>query len=289
VSVHLILLLAQVCFGSLAVAGRLALHSLPPDALVFARMTGGALAFGAYAAARGRWRVERRDVPHLALCALLGVVINQELFINGLARTTATNATVLGTTIPVFTTLFAFALGREPWRPRRALGVAVAFAGAAVLVGFERLSLASAHLTGSAMVLLNAASYGLFLVLVRPLAARYDPMGLVAVLFAFGVPMVAPLGLFAWSRVDALTARDVGFLAFLVAVPTVGAYALVQTALARAEASLVASYIYLQPVVTAAGAFLLLDERPGPRTLAAAALVFGGVWLSARARPAGPA
>jgi drug/metabolite transporter (DMT)-like permease len=280
--------LAQLCSGSLAIAGRLAMHRLPPDALVLTRMVGGAVVFGAVAAARGRWRIRRGDLPMLVLCALLGVVINQVLFINGLARTTATNATVLATTIPVFTAFFAFALGREPFRPRRALGVATAFCGAAVLIGFERLSLASAHLAGSVMILINAASYGLFLVVVRPLAGRYDPMALVAILFAFGVPMVAPLGLVAWAKVDALNARDVGFLAFLIAVPTVGAYALVQTALARAEASLVASYIYLQPVITAVGAFFLLDERPGPRTFVAAALVFGGVWLSARARPAQP-
>jgi drug/metabolite transporter (DMT)-like permease len=76
----------------------------------------------------------------------------------------------------------------------------------------------------------------------------------------------------------------VGFLAFLILVPTVCAYSLMQIALRRAQSSLVASYIYLQPVFATAAAALLLDERPGGRTAVAALVVFAGVWISTRAR-----
>jgi drug/metabolite transporter (DMT)-like permease len=67
-------------------------------------------------------------------------------------------------------------------------------------------------------------------------------------------------------------------------VPTVGAYLLTQIALRRAEPSLVATYIYLQPILAALGAMAILGERPGARTATAAALIFGGVFLSGRVR-----
>lgn len=284
-SVHLILIAGHVCFAALPVAGRLALAEIPAGVIPLVRTLGGALVFSAVAWRRGVLRIERRDVPFLLLCALLGNVLNQELFIHGLARTTATNAVVIGSTIPVFALIAVLALGREPVRPRRVLGIAIAFGGVAVLVGAEELSASSEHLTGSVMILINAMSYGIYLAIVRPLAERYDPIALLAFMFLAGLPMVAPIGIHALAAsAGAFTSRDYGFLAFLIAVPTVGSYALVQIGLARAEASLVAAYFYVQPLVVAIAAVLILDEQVGLRTVACGAVVLAGVWLAARGR-----
>src|SRR5687768_6887969 len=165
-----------------------------PAGIVLARVAGGALVFGIIAHQRGLLRISRGDIAAIAGCALIGVAANQELFVQGLARSTATNASVLGSTIPVFTVLVAIVLGREKARARRLLGIAIAFAGVAALVGIDRLSLSEGHLAGSVMVLVNSLCYGTYLVVVRPLADRYDPLALVAWLFIFAVPMVAPLG-----------------------------------------------------------------------------------------------
>jgi drug/metabolite transporter (DMT)-like permease len=282
-SVHLILVLAQVCFASLPVAGRLAMKgSIGPAGIVLARMVGGAIVFALIAWRVGVLRIERRDVPALIGCSLIGVAANQELFVQGLSRSTATNATVLGSTIPVFTALIAILLRREPPRPRRLVGIAVAFAGVAAFVGVDQMSMSSGHLAGSVMVLINSLCYGTYLVVVRPLAAKYHPLGLLAWLFIFGVPMVAPLGVVELAHAPALHASDIEFFAFLIAFPTVAAYGLVQVALRRTESSLVAAYIYLQPVLATVGAMLLLDEQPTIRTAICGAIVLFGVWLAAR-------
>jgi drug/metabolite transporter (DMT)-like permease len=284
-NVHLLLLLGQICFAALPVAGRMAmLGHLPAAGIVLVRVTGGAIVFSLLAWRRGTLRIARADVPAVIGCALIGVAANQELFIQGLARSTATNASVLGSTIPVFTAFVAIVLKREPARMRRLLGIAIACAGAASLVGADRLSTSSDHMVGNAMIIANSLSYGTYLVLVRSLADRYDPLGLVAMLFIAAIPMVAPLGVIAWADAPPLTAGDVGYLVFLVAVPTVAAYGLVQTALRRAEATLVAAYIYLQPVFATIGAIFLLDEQPSTRLFACGALVLSGVYLAARSR-----
>jgi len=282
-SVHLILVLAQVCFASLPVVGRLAMQgSVGPAAIVLARMSGGALVFALIAWRRRVLRIDIRDLPAIIGCAVIGVAANQELFVQGLARSTATNASVLGSTIPVFTALVAIALGREPVHPRRLLGIAVAFSGVAALVGVDRMSMSSDHVVGSAMILVNSLCYGTYLVVVRPLAEKYDPLGLIAWLFICGVPMVLPFGIVEVARSPALHTGDIGFFAFLIAVPTVAAYGLVQIALRRTESSLVAAYIYLQPVMATVGAMLLLNEQPTPRTAVCGAIVLFGVWLAAR-------
>ena len=280
---HLILLAGQICFASLPIAGRLALANIPPGAIPLVRTVGGALVFSLIAWQRGTLKLERKDIPFLLLCALLGTVLNQELFIHGLAQSTATNASVLGSTAPVFAAIAAIALGHEPARAPRLVGMAVAFAGVAALVGAEELSMSSDHFVGSMMILLNAISYGSFLVIVRPLARKYDPIALLAFLFLAATPMVAPIGIHAFAtQTVPVTAEDVAFFAYLIAVPTVCAYALIQIALQRAESSLVAAYIYLQPVFAAVGAALVLDEEITIRIVVGGAIVLFGVWLAAR-------
>ncbi|MEO8705432.1 MAG: DMT family transporter [Kofleriaceae bacterium] len=283
-SVHLILLLGNVCFAALPVVGRLAVGHIPPAGIVVVRMAGGAIVFTAIAWWRGTLKLQRGDLPFIALCAVLGTVINQEMFIHGLARSTATNAVVIGSTIPVFTAIAAIVLGREPVRARRLVGMAIAFGGVAALVGAEELSTSSEHLVGSVMILINAMSYGVYLVVARPLAERYDPFALLAFMFLCGLPLVAPFGVVAFAEAPSLIAEDYAFLAFLIAVPTVAAYGLVQTALKRTESSLVAAYIYLQPVFAAVGAVFVLDEQVGIRTGICGVVVLFGVWLATRAR-----
>lgn len=256
--------------------------SIGPAGIVLARMLGGSFVFALIAWQRGVLRIDKRDVPALVGCAVIGVAANQELFVQGLARSTATNASVLGSTIPVFTALVAIALGRERPHLRRLLGIAVAFCGVAALVGVDRMSMSSDHVLGSVMILINSLCYGTYLVVVRPLAEKYDPLGLLAWLFICAVPMVAPLGILELRHAPPLHAGDIGFFAFLIAVPTVAAYGLVQIALRRTESSLVAAYIYLQPVLATVGAMFLLDEQPTLRTAICGAIVLFGVWLAAR-------
>lgn len=256
--------------------------SIGPAGIVLARMVGGATVFALIAWRRRVLHIQRADIPAILGCSLIGVAANQELFVQGLSRSTATNASVLGSTIPVFTALVAIVLRREPVHPRRLAGIAVAFAGVAALVGVDRISTSSGHLAGSAMVLINSLCYGTYLVVVRPLAEKYDPLALLAWLFIAGVPMVAPLGIIELAHAPALHASDIEFFAFLIAFPTVAAYGLVQVALRRTESSLVAAYIYLQPVIATFGAMLLLDEQPTMRTAICGAIVLFGVWLAAR-------
>jgi drug/metabolite transporter (DMT)-like permease len=153
-SVHVILFLGQICFASLSVVGRLAVGHIPPAGIVMVRMAGGVVVFSLIAWRRGTLKLQRGDLPLIVLCALLGSVINQELFIHGLAHTTATNAVVVGSTIPVFTAITAIVLGREPVRARRLFGMAVAFGGVAALVGAEEVS--TRQTLGSVLVLIGA-------------------------------------------------------------------------------------------------------------------------------------
>ena len=72
---HLILIAGSLCFASLPVVGRLVIGDVPPGGIVMARMTGGAIVFGLYAWRRGTLKLQRGDLPMIALCALIGKLI----------------------------------------------------------------------------------------------------------------------------------------------------------------------------------------------------------------------
>ena len=129
------LVLVQVAFGGLAVASKFALPFVPPLALAFCRLASAAVVLVALERIAVRSKMPpMRDVAKFALFALLGVVLNQGLFLTGLKYTTATNAVLLIATIPAFTLLLAVLFGHEKARPVKLAGLALSFGGVAVLV-----------------------------------------------------------------------------------------------------------------------------------------------------------
>ena len=141
---------------------------------------------------------------------------------------------------------------------------------------------------GNLLILCNALSYSLFLVLAREITGRYPARTVMAWTFVFGALGVSTLGVPALvhTRFAAIDTRTWLVIAYIVVGGTLGAYFLNTWALARASASTVAIYIYWQPVLTALLAWATLGERPPLRTYIAAALIFAGIYVATAA--AGP-
>ncbi|MBN2492078.1 MAG: DMT family transporter [Planctomycetes bacterium] len=287
--VHLALLSVQLMFGSLPVAGKL-LYSfghLEPLGLVAARTAGAAAAFWLVILIGGRREPIRRPA-HMArflVYALLGVAINQVLFLLGLDYTTAVNASVLITTIPIFTAALVLLLGQEIARLHRVLGIVIALAGAGAVCGIDRLDLSSRLLAGNLMIVANALSYSLFLVLSRSMLSLYTPLTVTAWVFLFGALFTVPVGALPLAEaVGRFGLAEWALLAWIVGVPTVGAYFLNSWSLKRAPASLVAVYVYLQPVTAAILAAALLGEIIDAKVGAGAVTIFAGIYLAAGRR-----
>jgi drug/metabolite transporter (DMT)-like permease len=282
--VHLALLAVQVAFASLSIAGKRVMEELPPFAVVALRTPPAAIVLWLIAFARRRWRIPLRDVAALAGLAVLGIAGNQLLFIAGLSRTTATTAVVLGTTIPVFTVGIAILARRERATVLRVAGVGLAFGGAVVTIGGGALA-GGSHLTGDLLIVANSLSYALYLVLSRPVVTRHDPLVVITWVMTFGAVMVLPFGAAdAAAHAPSMSAGGWMAMAWIVGAATVGTYALNAWALRHAPSSLVATYIYVQPPVAAVMAAIYLGERPGPGTLAGAAMIAVGIWTVSRSR-----
>ena len=287
--VHLALAAVTLLFSSNYIIGKIGLRSFHPFAFVWLRVAASTLLL--VALARGgnhRLALSRSDRKRALIASLLGVGINQTMFIAGLALTTAHEAAILITTIPIFTLLAAFGLRTEKPTLLKIAGIGIAATGALLIVAHSPAQHGGNNpLLGDFFILINSASYGFYLVVSKPLFQRHSPLALIAFLFVIGTITILPVAVHDLWRTDWSAIPTQAWLALLGVIlgPTVAAYALNAWALARAEASMVAAYNYLQPFVASLLAALFLQESLEARVFFAAALIITGVFLSTLRRP----
>ncbi|OGU01735.1 MAG: hypothetical protein A2085_11645 [Gemmatimonadetes bacterium GWC2_71_10] len=291
--VHAVMALVQAIFATLPIAAKFVLPELGPTGIVFCRIAGSAIGFGALIQLSGAPKVSKwKDLAGLAGLAVIGVVFNQLLFLEGVQRTTAINANVLITAIPVFTLAIALLLKRERATVGKVAGILIAAAGAVYLIGPDRITLDPAGTTGAAMITANTLLYAGYLVLSKDMLKRYPPLTVIAYVFGFGAVMILPFGAaeLAHADITSLSAQALVALVYIVLFPSLTAYFLSVWALRRTASSQVAMWVYIQPVLTAVAAPAILGEKLTPRAVAAAAVIFAGmgltVWAHHGRRPA---
>jgi drug/metabolite transporter (DMT)-like permease len=291
---HLALLVVAFVYGAnYLIAKGLMPNLIGPSGFIVLRVLGGGGLFWAVRGvmrAAGRWeRVQRADLLRLAGCGLTGVAANQLLFFNGLNLTSPVNASLIMTVNPVLVLLVSAALLGTPVTARKIAGIALGMAGAgALLIMGARAETLHTSWQGDLMVLINATSYGFYLVLVKPLMAKYKPLTVIAWVFLFGAMFVLPIGAqqalaIDWSALEAVHWRG---LAFVVLATTFLVYLLNIYALQHVQPTVVSIYIYLQPLL-ATGFSWWQGRQGGPDYTAdltvwtgvCAAAIFAGVGL----------
>jgi drug/metabolite transporter (DMT)-like permease len=279
--------MVSLLFGGNYVVAKFAFREVTPFTLVVLRMVGTAAILFAVSAAlqRGKPRatLTRADLGELFLYSLLGTTINQICFLEGLARTTATNAAVMLVSIPVITLAFAVLLKRERLTTTGLAGIILGLAGALVLlVPRGGIDFSSQAMLGNLLLLTGGIAFSLYLVLTRPILARHEPLRVMSWIFLFSGITVLPFGIGGLSELAATGLTSEGWLSvfYVVVGSTVLPYMLNSWALVRVKSSLVAVYILLQPIVAGTLGYFFLHERFGANTAIAAALVVSGVNLT---------
>ncbi len=293
--VHAALVLVAVIYGLNYVFIKILLEEVSTRAWVFLRIASATMIILPIA-----W-LSRRPAPpvdtrwYLVLAAFLGVVLNQVLFAEGLERTTPAHSSVINCSIPVLTLCIAALVHQERFTVRKIMAVGVALTGVLILLEADRLLLEGRSLqetmVGDLLTLGNATAFSVFLVLMRSLGNRVDPLMATAFCFVVGTVII---GAYGGPAVDAenvralVSPRVLPLALFGVLACTVLVYFLNYWALHHTHSSQVALYIYLQPVV-ATGLWILIGrDEPGFRFYLAGVLVFCGLLLqSVRLGPGG--
>lgn len=283
--VDLLLFMVVFIWGSVFTVVKYSLQEIDPLAFATARF-GGASLFLLITLwlLEGKPTIQREDWLRLGVLGVIGIGFYQIFFTLGIYYTTASNASLLIATGPIFTLLFAALFREERIVPLQIVGILVSFLGAAMIVGAQSggLTLSVEYLKGDLFTLTCAAINGLCAVISKRPLKRHTSLRLMTVSFALGTLSMLPFTWRAllyqpWANLSLNGWLGLGYSSFIGA--GLG-YVLWFRAIGEIGATRTMIYNYLIPVVAVVVAVLALREEFTPLQALGALVIFVGIALA---------
>ncbi|MDB9725618.1 DMT family transporter [Salibacteraceae bacterium] len=283
IKAHAALFAANLIYGlNYSVAKDVMPEYIQPFGFILLRVLGASLLFWFFHSLLSNEKIDKKDWPRIALCGLFGVAMNQLLFFAGLNITTPINAAIIMTSNPILVLIAASIILHEVITKQKILGLSLGVIGALLIIIFKAdFSFDSTTWPGDVMILMNAASYGVYLVIVKPLMTKYQPLTIIKWVFTFGLLYVIPFGFYDFMAIEWSSFTTTIWLetAFVVICTTFFAYLLNIFALKKLQPSTVSTYIYTQPVLASFFAIIMGKDELSLVKIVGAVLIFTGVYI----------
>jgi len=194
---------------------------------------------------------------------------------------------VIMTSNPVLVLLASAIILKERITVFKVSGIVLGLSGSLLLIllpvilGFSEIEWKAGDPLGDAMILINALSYGIYLVTVKPLMKKYEPMTVIKWVFTFGCVMVFPFGYDQAMQVDwkAMPTDIFWGVMYVIICVTFLVYFLNVYAMKTVSPSVVSAYIYLQPALAGSLSIILEMEKLHWIKVVSAIMIFSGVYL----------
>jgi len=268
---------------------KIALRSFEPLASNALRFALASLIMLVFALQQGeRFRLSPREAISMALLGLVGHALYQISFINGLARTSAGNASLLLGTSPIFVALISHFFGIERAKARVWLGVLISFGGSALLVigSGRQTSVQGSTAAGDLLIIAAAVCWAAYTTFSQPVLARRSPITLTTVSMLIGTPMIVLVSVPQLARQDWGAVPIEGWLCLVYsgAIAIALGYVLWAYAVRRMGNVRTAVYQNMIPIVAGVTGWLVLGDPVRPLQVAAAAIVLSGIALTRAGR-----
>lgn len=235
-------------------------------------------------------KIAKEDRLRLFLCGVFGVAVNQLLFFKGLSLTSPINASIMMVCTPILVVVMGYFAMTEKFSKLRIIGIFTGLAGALFLIlnPAKGKQLGSAN-WGDLLVLLNACSWGLYLIIVKPLMQKYHTITVIKWVFLTGFIIVLPFGYHQLMVVDwqHMPTKIYWEIFFVVFCTTYLAYILNTYSLKNLSSSVAGTYIYSQPLLTALFAVMLGKDAIDYVKILASLMIFSGVYMASRTNQSG--
>jgi len=257
-----------------------------PFGFIFIRVTGAAILFWGISFFGPKEKIERRDWLRILVCSILGMVINMLAFFKGLDLSTPINSAVLVTITPIIVVVLSALLIKEKITLLKGSGVFLGFIGALALVlfGGEIRQDAPNIPLGNALFILNAISYGAYLIVAKSLIERYHPITVMKWLFTIAVIINLPITYSEFSEIQwsQMPLNVYGVIAFVVIGTTFLTYLFNIYALTQLKASTLGAFVYIQPLIGILFALITGKDYLTLIKTLAIGLVLVGVYLATK-------
>jgi drug/metabolite transporter (DMT)-like permease len=236
-------------------------------------------------------RIKRADIPWIAAMGaisigLFHVLWNTAVLVNGVSV-----ATVIQCNAPIFVTIMAWVLWREPLTPLKILAILIAGVGIVLIARLDNLAQSDITIYGLVIALLSAIAYGSFSLFGKKLSASYSSWTILLYVFGFASLALLPFQLLGRSAPWPVPTRTLLSFLALVLFTTISGFGLYTTGLRRLQASIASITSNTEVPFAAVLSYFILGERLDLLQVLGAVLVVGGVVLVSlpRRRVAKPA
>src|SRR5919198_4199116 len=258
------------------------LEAVAPMGVTFARIAIGFVTLSLVPSARRP--VIRDDRAKTAALAVLWLAFPLSMFPFAEQHVSSALAGMLNGATPLFAALVAGVLTRSSPSRRVAVGLAIGFAGAALMAlpGISGPTAAQGRAGGQTsgilMILMALVSYAFAYSLARPLQQRNGALPVIWRALAVALVLTAPLGAPALANAR-WTARSLGSLLALGALGTGVAYAMLATAAGRMDATRASANNFIIPVVSLLLGITIRHEQVSSVAIIGAGVCLTGAWV----------
>jgi len=284
-SPYLLLVLSSLFWAGNFVLGRAVKASVPPVGLAFWRWAIALAILLPFAAPhlRAQWPLLRRHWRLLTVYGILGVTCFNTFIYIGLHYTTAINALLVNSVIPVLIIVLSRFLAHTPVTRRQAAGILLSLTGVVTIIcrADAGLLLSLQINRGDLWVLMAVVSWSFYTFLLRKRPAGLDPMSFLSAIMIIGLVVLAPFyagEIFQGGRVvtDAATCGSILYLAIF---PSILAFIFWNHAVGEVGPNKAGLFLHLMPVFGAVLSSVFLGESLHLFHLAGMGLIFSGIYL----------
>ena len=289
---YVLLTLAPLFWAGNAVVGRAVVSEIPPAALAQIRWSAAFLLLLPFA-----WTHLRRELPlirrhiwTMLLLSVTGITAFNTMQYWSLQYTTATNVTVLQSSMPLLIGLWSWLLWRDPLTRAQLAGVVISLFGVLAIVsnGDMALLLGLALNVGDIVMLMAIADHALYSALLR-LRPGISPIGFLTATIGLGALLLIPFTVAEYAlgiRIGSIDAGGYAALAYVAVFPSILSYLFFNRGVDLIGANRSGPFFHLVPLFGATLAIMFLGERPGWHHLVGAILIIGGVFVASTRRSA---
>ncbi len=283
---YLLLTLTVLSWSGNMVVGRAIRGDIPPLTLAFWRwLIALALVLPlALPHLREQWPLLKKGWKPLLVLGLLGVGGYNTFAYLALQYTTATNAALLNSFIPIATIAISWAFLGKHLRRIEGIGVVVSLCGALTIVSRGDLAVL-AHLNlnlGDVWMLVAVLDWAIYTVALAWRPAGVHPMLMLGATIAVGLLALAPAC--AWEMAQGrqinINLASLGALAYVGIFPSFVGYIFYNKGVAEVGPNKASLFIHLMPVFGTLLSFLFLGEIPLWYHYLGIGLIFSGIWLT---------
>jgi drug/metabolite transporter (DMT)-like permease len=279
---YLLILLAVIFWGTSFVATKRVLAELEPVTIIALRLLlASILLFIIAIITKRKFTINLKNHGSIFILACIAV-FHLWIQVTGLKYTTASNTGWIIGTAPIFMALLAIIFFKEKIGPIQVIGILIAMFSLLLLIGKgEITNIDLIQNKGDLLVLASAFTWGVYSMVNKKITLSYSPLMTILYLFIMMSIIIVPVNLCSSVIYSVVNLSTIGWISvlFLGLFCSGIAYVIWAYSLRDLESAKVGAFLYFEPMITVAAAWILLQESITILMLVSGIIITFGVIL----------